>query len=257
MCAIKTERAADAVAQHIQSLILEGTLRPGQSLLAERELALRLDVSRPTLRDGLKTLVDKGLLTAEGGRGMRVAALGQQAITDPLMNLLTGSAALADDYLEFRDIVESQAAALAAERATDVDLDRIRTSLSRIDNAHAATDAEEEAEADAELHQLIYEATHNLVLLQIMRALSGNLRMDVIHNRGRMFSIADTRKRLHEQHHEIADAIIARDPSRAAQAAHAHLGYVRDCLRHVTEEQAKLDLARRRQAGGGLAASRD
>lgn len=256
MCAIRTERAAEAVAQHIQSLILEGTLRPGQPLLAERDLAVRLDVSRPTLREGLKILVDKGLLTAEGGRGMRIAALGRQAITDPLLDLLTGSTALADDYLEFRDIVESRAAALAAERATDVDLDRIRASLARIDAAHAAADPEEEADADIELHQLIYEATHNLVLLQVMRALSGNLRMGVIHSRGRMFSIADTRKTLHEQHHQIADAIIARDPARAAQATHTHLGYVRDCLHQLTEEQAKLDLSRRRQAGGGLAAAR-
>lgn len=56
----------EGVARHIEGLILEGTLRPGEPLLAERELAQRLGVSRPTLRDGLKLLEERGLLVAQG-----------------------------------------------------------------------------------------------------------------------------------------------------------------------------------------------
>lgn len=252
--AIKPEKAAESVARHLEALILEGTLRPDEPLLPERELARRLNVSRPTLRDGLKMLQDKGLLQTGDGKGLRVAQLGAAAISDPLLMLLSGRAELADDYLEFRDIVECQAAALAAKRANEVDLRRIETCLERIEQAHAAGDPDREAEADTELHLLIYEASHNLVLLQIMRALSGNLRRDVIHNRGRLFSVPGTRDRLRDQHHAIARAIIERNAEAARDAAHRHLEYIHRTLREIRQSEATLDVSRRRDAGGGLTA---
>ena len=85
---IKPERAADSVARHLETLILEGSLRPGEALLPERDLALALEVSRPTLREALKMLADRGLLEPVRGRGIRVASLGREAIADPLMALL-------------------------------------------------------------------------------------------------------------------------------------------------------------------------
>lgn len=249
---IKSARAAESVAQHVEALIVEGALRPGEALSPERELAKRLNVSRPTLRDGLKMLIVKGLLRQEGTRGLRVAPLGAEAISDPLLALLEGREEVADDYLEFRDIVECQAAALAAERATEIDLRRLHACLERIDRAYDAADPEEEAEADSELHLLIYEASHNLVLLQIMRALSGNLRRDVIQNRGRLFTLPDMRSRLREQHHAIVAAIIEGDGTGARDAAHRHLGYVRESLRRLRDEKAKLAVSNRRETGGGL-----
>lgn len=249
---IRPERAAAAVARHIETLILEGSLAPGDALLPERDLAARLDVSRPTLRDGLKLLQDRGLLVGQRGRGLRVAALGKTAITDPLLALLADRPEIEDDYLDFREVVEGHAAALAADRATAPDQDRIRAALEAIEAAHAAAIAKDEAEADAQLHQVIYEASHNLVLLQIMRALSGNLRSNVAANRGRMFTLPQVRDRLRDQHQAIAAAILGRDPAAARDAAHAHLAYVRQAARDLARAEAHGQTARRRQSGGGL-----
>ncbi|WP_449045830.1 FCD domain-containing protein [Paracoccus versutus] len=248
---VKSERAAEAVAQHLESLILEGSLRPDERLLPERELAERLNVSRSTLRDGLKILEERGLLTSAGGRGSRVAALGSAAITDPLIAMLARHAEAADDYLEFRGIVESAAAGLAASRATEIELARIRDCLGRIDHAHARADTGEEAEADAELHLLIYEASHNLTLLQIMQALAGVLRSDVIQNRSRLFAVPAIRELLRQQHRAIAEAILARDAEAARQAASEHIGYLRQASREIREAEARLDLSLRRLNGGG------
>ena len=250
--AVKTERAAEAVARHIEKLILEGALRPDEYLLAERELAARLNVSRPTLRDGLKILEDRGLLVSERGRGTRVAALGAAAITDPLIALLAGSPEIADDYLEFRDVVESQAAALAAIRANDIDRQTIADCLAAIETAHQGADPADEAEADAALHLAIYEASHNLVLLQMMRALSGILRSDVIQNRGRMFTIPAIRELLRDQHRAIALAILNRDAAAAQTAAHEHLAYIRRASLEIRAAEAKLGQSLRRLNGGGL-----
>lgn len=249
---IRPERAAEAVARHIETLILEGSLAPDEGLLPERDLAGRLNVSRPTLRDGLRLLQDRGLLVGEKGRGLRVAPLGRAAITDPLLALLSERPEVEDDYLDFRDVVESHAAGLAAARATPLDRDRIAAALEGIETAHAAAIPDDEAEADAALHQAIYEASHNLVLLQIMRALSGSLRSNVARNRGRMFALARVRDHLRDQHRAIAAAILAADPDAARAAAHAHLAYVRRAARDIAEAQAQLETARRRQSGGGL-----
>ncbi|MDO5656783.1 MAG: FCD domain-containing protein [Paracoccus sp. (in: a-proteobacteria)] len=246
----RSERASEAIARHIESLILEGSLRPGDSLLSEREMAEKLGVSRPTIRDGLKLLERRGLLRSEHGRGTWVAELGHASIADPLLALLARNAEVADDYLEFRDFVESSAAAVAAVRATELDLERLQECLNRIDAAHEKCDPEEEAQADAALHLAIYEASHNLVLLQIMRALSGNLQSNVVQNR--MFATSAIRETLRAQHHSIANAIIARDGDKARNAAHDHLTYIKNVARKLARDEEKLNLSARRITGSGL-----
>ncbi len=248
---IRPERAADVVRKHIEDLILEGSLRPGESLLPERELAARLNVSRPTLRDALRALEEHGLLVKEG-RSLKVARLGAASIADPLIRMLAERSEVADDYLEFRDVVESSAAAMAAERANELDIQQIRNCIALIEAAHDANDPAAEAEADAELHIAIYEASHNLVLLQIMRALSGNLRMDVMHNRQRLFTIPYVRDLLRDQHLAIARAIVEKRPDAARAAAHEHVNYVRRASREIREAEAQLDLSLRRLDSGGL-----
>ena len=250
---IKTSRAADLVADHIEALILEGTLRPGESLLPERDLAERLAVSRPTLRDGLKKLEERGLLTSSHGRGLKVAQLGTESISDPLLSLLARHTEAADDYLEFRDSIETKAAELAAQRANEVDLAAIRDCLERIDRAHGRNEPQEEVEADTQLHMTIYEASHNLVILQIMRALSQNLRSDVFHNRTRLFSIPHVRDLLRNQHKDIGNAIISRNAGAAREAAHHHLAYLQAATREIREAEAHLGVSLRRLERGGVA----
>ncbi len=249
---VKSERAAEAVAEHIERLILEGSLRADERLLPERELAEQLSVSRSTLRDGLKILETRGLVAGDG-RGSRIARLGTEAISDPLVAMLARHAEAADDYLEFRGIVESAAAAMAAERATELELGRLAECLDRMDRAHAACDPDGEGEADAELHLLIYEASHNLTLLQIMQALAGVLRADVIQNRNRLFSIPAMRDLLRRQHQTIAQAIIDRDPAAARVAATEHIAYIRSATREIRDSESRLELSLRRLHGGGVA----
>lgn len=248
---VKSERAALAVAQHIERLVLEGSLRPGEQLVPERELAERLNVSRSTLREALSVLEQRGLVCSEG-RGTRVAELGKASIADPLIALLAKHTEAADDYLEFRGIVESAAARLAATRATDVERRLLTEALARIDRAHQQENPEEEADADAALHLLIYEASHNLTLLQIMHSLAGVLRADVTQNRSRLFRVPAMRDMLLAQHHAIAKAIIAGDPVLASAAADEHVDYIRRSTLEIRESERRLDLSLRRLSAGNI-----
>jgi GntR family transcriptional repressor for pyruvate dehydrogenase complex len=253
---IKSGSAAEQVARHVEDLIREGSLRPGDRLLAERELATRLSVSRPTLRQGVKLLEDRGLLQSEAGGATLVAPLGT-SITDPLVALLgERPVETVDDYLEFRATVERMAASLAAERANEVDRAALAACMERMDGAHGPADAMAEAEADVDLHVALYESSHNIVVLQIMRALAGMLRTGVFYNRDKLYARPEVRDVLRDQHRAIVSAILARDPVAAGDAAAAHMVYTRDALREIHAAEARLEITLRRIEGGNLSAPR-
>ncbi|MBP7001016.1 FCD domain-containing protein [Amaricoccus sp.] len=250
---IKGASAAEATARHIEDLILEGSLRPGEALLPEREMAIRLNVSRPTLRQGIKLLEERGLLVAEAGGGRVVAELAT-SVTDPLLELLTTRVEVVDDYLELRGTMEGMAAALAARRANEVDRQTLRGRMERIDAAHAKADPHDEADADVDLHVAIYEASHNIVLLQVMRALSGMLRRGVFLNREKLYARPEVREVLLEQHRAIFEAILARDPEAARRAAEDHMTYTKRVLDEIAAADARLEISLRRIDGGSIGA---
>lgn len=241
---IKPAKLADAIAEHLEKLILEGALRPGEKLLAERELALKLDVSRPSLRDAIAKLEERGLLVT-GRNGTHIARF-LSHIGDPLVTLLQNNPKTTFDYLEFRRSIEAQAAGLAAQRATDLDRAEIRGIVARMQAAHGKDDSSEEADSDAELHLAIYEAAHNIVMLHIMRTLSDMLRNDVFYNRADLYSRPGVRDLLLAQHLAIADAVLAGDADRAHAAAEAHVEFTLVTLREIRENDARLEVSLRR-----------
>ena len=106
---IKPAKLADAIAEHLQQIIFEGALKPGDRLLPERELALKLDVSRPTLREALDKLIGQGLLTTNAQGAAFVSTDIGKSLRDPLAVLFdTPQAGV--DCLELRLVVETAAA---------------------------------------------------------------------------------------------------------------------------------------------------
>ena len=80
---VRPAKLADAVAQYIEELILEGTLPPGERLLSERDLSAKLDVSRPSLRDALDILIERGLVTTDTNGACYISEKIGQSIRDP------------------------------------------------------------------------------------------------------------------------------------------------------------------------------
>lgn len=235
---IRTQRVADAIASRIEKLILEGALRPGEKLASERDLAQRLDVSRPSLREAIDKLVGRGLLAASRS-GTTVAEFLLPMMT-PLANLYRDHHNAASDYLEFRQWVEAQAARAAAERATDVDKTAIRNCLSEMRQAHKSKDPTHEAQCDVNLHMLIYEASHNFVVLHVMRALAELLRNNVFFNRENLYGRAGVREKLLEQHVAIGEAVLAGSPALAEKAAADHIKFVFGTVEEIQRDSKRL-----------------
>ncbi len=242
--AVKPVRLADSIAERLEAMILEGVLRPGEKLAAERDLAGKLGVSRPSLREALARLEDKGLLST--GRGGTVVARFQAALVDPLAALFADNERVAADYFEYRRHTEAVAARLAALRATDFDRQAIAACADRIRHAHEAEDPAEEAAADADLHLLIYEAAHNVVMLHVMRVFSEMLRQGVFYNRDTLYRRPGVRDALARQHLAIAEAVVAGDPDAAARAADAHVQFTFETSEEIRRDEMRRAAALRR-----------
>ncbi|MFD3191275.1 FCD domain-containing protein [Sedimentitalea sp. HM32M-2] len=243
---IQSEKLSHAVVRQIEQLILRGILRPGARLPAERELSERLGVSRPSLRDAVAELQDKGLLAARPGAGVFVADVLGSAFSPALIRLFADHDEAVFDYLSFRRDIEALAAERAARLGTDSDLAVIQTIFQRMAEAQDRHAPKDEAILDAQFHSAIIEAGHNVVMLHMMRSMFDLMRQGVFYNRQVMFQQRTTRAALLDQHRAINDALQARDPVAARAAVLAHLDYVERSLIDQKKAEANEAVARQR-----------
>ncbi len=249
---ISTQRLPEAVVRQLELLILRGILRQGERLPPERELAEKLGVSRPSLREAIADLTQKGLLVSRPGSGVYVAEVLGSAFSDGLVALFARHEDAAFDYLDFRADIEGIAAARAARLGSRSDLEVIDRAMQRMEKAHEGRNAALEADLDAEFHMAIIEASHNVIMLHMLRSMFQLLREGVFYNRQIIFRQKMTRATLLDQHRAINAAIQQRDPEAARAAVQAHLGFIREALsvqrrQNDNEQIARLRLKRDEQ----------
>ncbi|WP_394169589.1 FCD domain-containing protein [Saccharospirillum alexandrii] len=227
---MKAERMSDQVARLVEKAITEGQYPVGSQLPPERELAIQLGVSRPTLRQALGTLAARGWLESRQGGGHRVCQHLGDGFSDPLLALLSTDKDYQYDILEYRNALEGMAAWYAALRATEADRHRLQACATELERSHKAGNAAEQAKADAEFHLAIAEASHNAVLLHNMKALFKVLASSIAESVFQIAGQGDTADRLLEQHQRLLEAIMSGDAAAAQQASQTHLGFVESCL---------------------------
>jgi GntR family transcriptional regulator, transcriptional repressor for pyruvate dehydrogenase complex len=245
---IQSEKLSITVLRQIELLILRGILRPGERLPSERDLAERFGVSRPSLREAISELEERDLLVSKRSSGVYVADVLGSAFSEPLIALFSTHDEALIDYLSFRRDLEGMAAARAARLASDTDLKLIDLVFQKMVKANESRDLAAGATLDAEFHMTIIEASHNVIMLHMMRSMFEMLRMGVFYNRQVMFEQQTTRSALLDQHRAINDALQVRDPEAARQAVEEHLNYVESAMqtqRIITQNelvtQQKID----------------
>lgn len=243
---IQTEKLSHSVVRQIEQLILRGILRPGERLPSERELSEKLGVSRPSLRDAVAELQERGLLVSRAGAGIFVADVLGSAFSDALVQLFATHEEAVFDYIAFRRDMEGLAAERAARLGSDTDLRVVDAIFHKMEAAHQKRDPSDEAGLDAEFHLAIIEASHNVVMLHMMRSMYDLLKQGVFYNRQMMFKNRTTRDVLLDQHRNINDALQSRDPVAARAAVEAHLSYVEKSLTEQIKADRNEAIARQR-----------
>jgi GntR family transcriptional repressor for pyruvate dehydrogenase complex len=229
---VTVRRVTDSIVEQIQDLILQGELQPGDRLPSERELAERLQVSRPSLREAIGVMEAKGMLQARRGGGTYVRDVMGRSVTDPLLHLIEARPETVGDVLELRHALEETAAFHAAQRATTDDLELIEARLEVLEAIYAkgTASATEEASADAEFHLAIADAAHNPVLSHVMRSLLRVLEASSARSFEALRSDARDHAAIMAQHRRLLDTVTGRDPRRARDAARQHLLFVRSSV---------------------------
>jgi len=243
---VQPQKLSTLVVKQIESLILRGTLRPGDRLPPERELSERLGVSRPSLRMALSELQEQGLLETRAGSGIFVAEVLGSAFSPALIQLFATHDEAVFDYLSFRRDMEGLAAERAARMGSDSDLKVVQVIFEKMVNAHSKRNPRKEAALDAKFHSAIIEASHNVVMLHMMRAMFDLLSEGVFFNRQVMFKQRTTRLALLDQHRAINDALQLRDPFRARSAIEQHLDYVKQAYMDNQRTKKNESIARKR-----------
>jgi GntR family transcriptional repressor for pyruvate dehydrogenase complex len=239
-------RISDVVAAELETRILEGSLKPGDRLPSERDLALELGVSRPSLRQAIQKLAAKGLLNTRHGDGTTVTDHLEAPFVDPWQEMLRGHPKLQGDLLEFRHMLESQAAYLAAERATDADIERLDAAFAKLDAVYAEADLPLCIDSDVAFHQAIAEAAHNVLIghltASLLRVIHGHVssNLEYLHARPQRWA------QLKFQHRAIWQAIREHQPDNAARAARDHIEFVRQSMEDTAREVGRRHSALRR-----------
>jgi GntR family transcriptional regulator, transcriptional repressor for pyruvate dehydrogenase complex len=220
---VRTSRLYEQIVQQIEDSVLNGSLKPGDQLPAERELAQRLGVSRTAVREAVKALREKGLVEAYSGRGTFITDGTSQAARQSFdLMVKVGQQEGVPHLAELRLILEPGIAALAAARVEEEHLAAMREAVAVMERSQK--DPAAYIEADLDFHLALAEAVANPLILSLIDSIVGLLREQRI----RIFNVEGGPQRGQVHHKRILEAVERRDPEMARGAMRAHLEQVRD-----------------------------
>ncbi len=189
----------DAVQDYIRDGIVSGNLPPGHHLV-ERELAEATGASRIPVREAIRALASERFVTLVPRKGAVVSTLVPADL---------------DEIFEVRVALESQEAALAADRASEEEIELLLGHVAAAERAMAARDVAAVDDANAAFHDTLVAMSHNKILSDLLSPLTNRLRWILRQNANQAAICAE--------HEAIALAIRARDADRARELAHAHV----------------------------------
>jgi GntR family transcriptional repressor for pyruvate dehydrogenase complex len=251
---LRPKKLADQVFERIRDLIFKGNLKPGERLKSERELSEIMDVSRPTIRQAIAKLIDRGLVENRQGQGtfvcnpneMRSQNLRSQNL---LRDLIDWDEASLRDLLEVRMALECQAATTAALRATGEDV----ANLDRhVQEMRASIQAGELGILeDVRFHMTLAYATKNQVQILLMKNLYDLLHFGIEESLKQLYMYPENIEAILAQHQKVAEAVRRRDPAAAYAAMQAHIDFLINfcCNEGALLKQEASDLNRKQAVG--------
>ena len=224
---------ADEIAQSLLDRIVDGAPPSGGRLPSENELGQEFDVSRLTVREAIRTLQAQNVVEVVRGRGTLVRPVEEWTGLEAVLRAtvrggddLTASLQL----IQVRRMIETGAAALAAEHRDEADLAALEEALLGMRDAHARGDLAGFVEHDIRFHDVILSATGNVFVAVLFEPLSRVMR----EKRRQTSSIPAIQIHAIEEHGRVLEAIRSGNPESARLAMESHMAQTsRDLREHV------------------------
>ncbi|HET7559303.1 MAG TPA: GntR family transcriptional regulator [Limnochordia bacterium] len=211
----------ELVFEAVREAIIEGQLKPGERLM-EIQLAERLGVSRTPVREAIRKLELEGFVVMIPRKGAYVADISLKDIAD---------------VFEIRGALEGLAAQLAAERASDEELERLERLLHEIGVCVEQRDVDLMVDLDTRFHDVLYTASRNQRLGQILSL----LREQIQRFRTRTLANPQRMKVARDEHQALVEALAARDPDLARRLAEAHIESAENSLMSLMSTEQPRD----------------
>jgi DNA-binding GntR family transcriptional regulator len=210
----------ELVFESLREAIISGALPPSERLM-EIQLAEEMGVSRTPVREAIRKLELEGLVVMIPRKGAYVAGMSIKDIVD---------------VFEIRGALEGLAAELASERVTDEELESMERYLVKISEEIESGDLSMVVETDTDFHTLIYKASRNARLSQII----SNLREQIQRFRTTSLSFPGRMKIALEEHRKIVEAISSRDGELARKLAQEHIENAENTMMNMIQHDTKL-----------------
>jgi GntR family transcriptional repressor for pyruvate dehydrogenase complex len=225
---VQVQDTAEVIAEQIIRLIRDGVLKPGDKLPNENDLMEQFGVGRSSVREAKRVLATKGIIWTQAGRGTFICELGLEVLDGELLQALLGRETLFE-LQEARDLLEYQIVSLAAQRATDQDLQALQNCLTHMKDESPGR----WYEFGLEFHRTLAAASHNRVLVQLYDVIAGLL---IEYQRPLYVTHREAETEI-QAHWMLFDAIRRRDMDQACQLMRGHMAEVREFMLPFFEEQ--------------------
>lgn len=225
---IKPRRIYEEVADTLLDMIKAGNIKTGDKLDSVEQLAKNFNVSRSAIREALSALRAMGIIEMRQGEGTYVKQFDSSRFSVPVSIAFLMKKDDIKQLLEVRKILEVGAVASAAENYKEEDLLPIEEALMEMEQAIGNEELAEEA--DFNFHMAIAEATHNDMLISLMKSVSDIMIETMRETRRLWLEEENNTSKLNGEHQEIYKAIKARNKETAQKHMFIHLHKVEDTL---------------------------
>ena len=207
----------DVVFNTLREAILKGELKPGERLM-ELQLAAKLGVSRTPIREAIRMLEQEGLAVTVPRKGAEVAKMTEKDM---------------EDVLQIREALDELAASRACERISEDELAELRHTMHEFEEYTKSGNLKMIAEADVRFHDIIYRATGNSKLVNMLN----NLREQMYRYRVEYLKDEKNYPILIKEHSEIVDGLSEKDRDRVTAAMHRHVINQAAAVKEIIREQ--------------------
>jgi GntR family transcriptional regulator, transcriptional repressor for pyruvate dehydrogenase complex len=236
----RTKSLVERAYEHLEALIVEGSLPPGELLPPERTLGEMLGVSRTVVREAVRLLTARGLLDVKSGSGTYVRAVGSNILNDSVDLLLRANRLSPEQIYEVRSVLEINAAGRAAENAGPDEIAAMEDETSILQRG--GLPAREYAQHDFTFHIHLAESTGNPLFLALIKSVS-TITIRTMHqmftarsSHGSPFGLTPTA----QEHRAILESVKQHDAEGAREAMAEHM---RRALGRLREARSASDRA--------------
>jgi len=224
------DRISDTEAQRILNMIEDGTLKVGDKLPGQRELASQLGIGRSSIREAIRSLEAVGVLKTRPGLGTYVVSAQPYAlVASSIASWLADHREEVIKVFEVREAIETKAAELAAANISSSQIREMKAAIEKMDACSRSSDIEGLAMADYEFHDLISRAAQNDLLYKLI----DDIQHSLLKSRRAILTLPGRADQSVAEHYLILDALKLHDPLKAKESMRLHL---KSALSEVDED---------------------